>query len=593
MYVNKRQGQSGLDTERLKDFCDTTALDYITLAFVNRAPKSVGDLPGTNFAAHCAGTYYEDSMLQSSCDWIRQDIKYCQGQGKKILLSIGGVFTEENVVTKLLGTASDYSLPDNETGEWFAEYLWGAFGPKTDDWAYERPFDYDDVTVEVDGFDFDIETNFADQQPYVKCVNKLRELSSGHGKVLTAAPQCPVGDENEYMYMRDILKGATFDKIFIQFYNNGQCEGSNFNLDAWVEWLSTTRNSEAELFIGLQAIEDSLISSGFVQPEDIAALVSAAQSYSTFGGVMLWDANYATLLTDSSDKSYLSNCASAIGKTVTTITTSTVSYSATTSSSSSVATSSTVTTTSSSAAATTTTSSSEIPTSTSSSASSSITESSTASTSSVVSTSSEVVTSSSTVPDSTSSYAFTSSAAVSSSSVIISSSSASPVTTESSSSDAITSTYSASPISSTISSSITESSTASTSSDIVTSSSTVIDSTSSYAATSSAVVTSSSDSVTSSSASASSSSSESSVVVISTYSASSISSSASSSIIPTTSSIASSSAAITSSASLPASYSQSLPATTSASTSTDDDDVSSEHSIWNIYIVKANHFFFK
>lgn len=570
-----------MDTERLKDFCDTTALDYITLAFVNRAPKSVGDLPGTNFAAHCAGTYYEDSMLQSSCDWIRQDIKYCQGQGKKILLSIGGVFTEENVVTKLLGTASDYSLPDNETGEWFAEYLWGAFGPKTDDWAYERPFDYDDVTVEVDGFDFDIETNFADQQPYVKCVNKLRELSSGHGKVLTAAPQCPVGDDNEYMYMRDILKGATFDKIFIQFYNNGQCEGSNFNLDAWVEWLSTTRNSEAELFIGLQAIEDSLISSGFVQPEDIAALVSAAQSYSTFGGVMLWDANYATLLTDSSDKSYLSNCASAIGKTVTTITTSTVSYSATTSSSSSVATSSTVTTTSSSAAATTTTSSSEIPTSTSSSASSSITESSTASTSSVVSTSSEVVTSSSTVPDSTSSYAVTSSAAVSSSSDISSSSSASPVTTESS--DVITSTYSASSFSSTVSSSIvessasasiTESSTASTSSDVATSSLTIIDSTSSYAATSSAVVTSSSDSVTSSSASASSSSSESSVVVISTYSASPISSSASSSIIPTTSSTASSSAAITSSASLPASYSQSVPATTTASTSTDDDDVS-------------------
>lgn len=586
--LTKRQGQNGLDTERLKDFCDTTALDYITLAFVNRAPKSVGDLPGTNFAAHCAGIYYEDSMLQSSCDWIRQDIKYCQGQGKKILLSIGGVFTEENVVTKLLGTASDYSLPDNETGEWFAEYLWGAFGPKTDDWAYERPFDYDDVTVEVDGFDFDIEHNFADQQPYVKCVNKLRELSSGHGKVLTAAPQCPVGDDNEYMYMRDILKGATFDKIFIQFYNNGQCEGSNFNLDAWVEWLSTTRNSEAELFIGLQAIEDSVLSSGFVQPEDIAALISAAQSYPTFGGVMLWDAHYATLLTDSSDKSYLSNCASAIGKAVTTITTSTATYSATTSSSSSVATSSTVITTSSSAAATTTTSSSEIPTSTSSSASSSITESSTASTSSVVSTSSEVVSSSSTVPDSTSSYAFTSSATVTSSSDISSSSSASPVTTESS--DVVTRTYSASSISSTISS-ITESSTASTSSDVVTSSSTVIDSTSSYAATSSALITSSSDSVTSSSSSASSSSSESSIVVISTYSASPIiSSSASSSIIPTTSSTASSSAAITSSASLPASYSQSVPATTSASTSTDDDDVSFKYARWNVYIGKLTMF---
>lgn len=64
-------------------------------------------------------------------------------------------------MTKLQGTTtSDYSLPDVATGEWFGQYLWGAFGPYNSSLSIERPFDYDDVHVELDGFDFDIEQKF-------------------------------------------------------------------------------------------------------------------------------------------------------------------------------------------------------------------------------------------------------------------------------------------------------------------------------------------------------------------------------------------------------------------------------------------------
>ncbi|KAK6082021.1 endochitinase [Seiridium cupressi] len=382
---NAYWGQSGDADQMLREFCDTTALDYITLAFVNRAPKAVGELPGTNFAAHCADTTYTDSQLLSSCTYIRSDIKYCQDKGKKIILSIGGVFEADTVVTEAAGIyPSDYSLPNTDTAEWFAKYLWGAFGPYDSEWVHERPFDYTNDNneiehVEVDGFDFDIEVKFDDATPYVSCVNMLRTLSEGTDKILTAAPQCPVGETNEYFQMKDILKGAAFDKIWIQYYNNDQCQGENFNLDAWAEWLSTTVNSEAEVYVGLQAVDGN---DGYIAPDQVGALITKAKkACANFAGLMVWDANYATANKDSSQKSYLDHCASAIGKTVTTITastTSTYSQSATSSSTSSASTSSIVSTTSSSVSASTTSSSASVS-STASSSSSSATESSSSS----------------------------------------------------------------------------------------------------------------------------------------------------------------------------------------------------------------------
>jgi chitinase len=135
------------------------------LAFVNNAPKFVGDYPGTNFAAHCASDVYSlngtATKLLSGCSLISSDIKYCQDHGKKVLLSVGGVYNDDYASE---WGYSNYTLSNNETGVWFADFLFGAFGPKNETWKGPRPFDfeYDGATVEVsvDGFDFDIEKKF-------------------------------------------------------------------------------------------------------------------------------------------------------------------------------------------------------------------------------------------------------------------------------------------------------------------------------------------------------------------------------------------------------------------------------------------------
>lgn len=86
--------------------------------------------------------------LQSSCPSLNTDIPICQANGKKILLSLGG------------GLGS-YQLTGVTDGEYFADFLWGAFGPRTSSWVAQgkpRPFDgANGQSVEVDGFDFDIE----------------------------------------------------------------------------------------------------------------------------------------------------------------------------------------------------------------------------------------------------------------------------------------------------------------------------------------------------------------------------------------------------------------------------------------------------
>jgi chitinase len=77
------------------------------------------------------------------------DIPVCQKiYGKKIILSLGG-------------GAGGYQLTGAANGEAFAHFIWGAFGPQTQDWldkGLPRPFDGPhNSSVEVDGFDFDIE----------------------------------------------------------------------------------------------------------------------------------------------------------------------------------------------------------------------------------------------------------------------------------------------------------------------------------------------------------------------------------------------------------------------------------------------------
>jgi chitinase len=161
--VNVYWGQAK-GTDRLASYCDSTGIDYITLAFVNQSPqqdKSGLGYPGFSFST-CLGDVYtspsgKDTNLLDHCGMVAEDVRYCRSKGKKVLLSIGGVFTNK----------TDYTVSSDAEGVQFAEFLWGAFGPYNATAGVPRPLDDSyrgtgpaDKYFAVDGFDFDIEQKF-------------------------------------------------------------------------------------------------------------------------------------------------------------------------------------------------------------------------------------------------------------------------------------------------------------------------------------------------------------------------------------------------------------------------------------------------
>lgn len=192
----------------------------------------------------------------SSCPGIGPGIKKCQANGKKVLLSIGG------------GAPTDYYLKSTEIAEYFAEFLWGAFGPETDDWvADKKPRPFGDAAV--DGFDLDIE-GFMDPAPFDGYLYKNYGHFVSHLKnhlfptgpstyYISAAPQCVVPD----VRLADAIATSNFDFIFVQFYNTPECSSragyngigkasTTFTLDKWVRWLNeNSANSNVKLYLGL------------------------------------------------------------------------------------------------------------------------------------------------------------------------------------------------------------------------------------------------------------------------------------------------------------------------------------------------------
>ncbi|EMR63275.1 putative glycoside hydrolase family 18 protein [Eutypa lata UCREL1] len=286
--LNTYWGQNGVG-DTLAQYCASDSIDYVTLGFVTQSPEHGNGYPGTNFAAHCAsGVYYnngQETQLLKDCDFIKADIKTCQSLGKKILLSIGGVWSEVN----------DYSLSSTTAGGDFADFLFDAFGPYQEGYDGPRPFDPTGDHTSIDGFDFDIEVKFPDQLPYVAMVERLRERIEAVSKdmIVTAAPQCPTSAD--WFQMSTIITQAKFDKIWIQFYNNEGCDATSdttFNFGEWELLLSVTPNHDTELFIGLPGGEDAA-SSGYIDRERATDVICSAKEYDQFAGVMLWDAYFA------------------------------------------------------------------------------------------------------------------------------------------------------------------------------------------------------------------------------------------------------------------------------------------------------------
>ncbi|GJC82814.1 endochitinase A1 [Colletotrichum liriopes] len=284
--LNLYWGQYGDPSDRLSSYCDASGVTSVSVSFVTYSPKNSGGYPGTNFAGHCGGEVYyknpktgEDTKLIMNCDYIKQDIKYCQTKGIKVLLAIGGYCPT--------GGPCSYDIDTEDQGHQFGELLHKTFGPYDPSWTGPRPFDISSTEhVSVDGFDFDLEFKYPDQKPWIKMVEKLRSVGIYH---ISAAPQCPTSDT--WFQLKELIYNAQFDSLFIQFYNNPGCQVADSpNYDEWETVISqTSKSKDAKLYIGVLASSEAGWS-GYVPPSRVKELICKYKSKPHFGGVSIWDA---------------------------------------------------------------------------------------------------------------------------------------------------------------------------------------------------------------------------------------------------------------------------------------------------------------
>lgn len=152
--------------------------------------------------------------------------------------------------------------------------------------------------------------------------NRLRTLmdaAGGKKYYLSAAPQCPYPD----LYNQDILNNAPMDWVNVQyvtprissicrlltytdfisatrFYNNG-CGASsyvpgatdqwNFNFGQWDAWAKASKNPAAKVLLGVPA--NTGAGRGYLSPSALQPVIQYSAQYSSFGGVMMWDASQA------------------------------------------------------------------------------------------------------------------------------------------------------------------------------------------------------------------------------------------------------------------------------------------------------------
>ncbi|KGU17123.1 chitinase 3 [Candida albicans P78042] len=407
---------SGGSQQRLSYYCDSDAVDIVILSFMHQFPSPIQ----LNFANACEGTYTANGILQ--CQTIAEDIKYCQNNGKTILLSLGGA-------------AGSYGFSDDATAKQFAHTLWDLFGNSKNLATNDRPF-YDAV---LDGFDFDIENNWSTGYPALATeLRTLFQKDTSKNYYLGAAPQCPYPDAS----VGPLLKQSEIDFVFIQFYNN-YCNlgSSSFNWDTWLDYAETdSPNKNIKLFVGVPA-SSRAAGSGYNDPSAVSQyLTSDILNSKYFGGISMWDVSAGWSNTNSNGN-FVENMKAIVKKaspgeettssSTTTTTTTTSTTISSSSSSSKTSKTSTTSTTSSSISSTTS--------STTSSTSSSSTSSSTSSTTSSSTTSSQISTTSTAPTSSTSLSSSTiSTSASTSDTTSVTSSETTPVVTPSSLSSAIT-----------------------------------------------------------------------------------------------------------------------------------------------------------
>ncbi|KAL2550602.1 Acidic endochitinase [Forsythia ovata] len=246
-------GQNGGEGT-LADTCATGNYQYVNIAFLTTFGN--GQTPVLNLAGHC-------NPASGTCTGLSNDIRACQNRGIKVLLSLGGAI-------------GSYSLSSAANAQEVADYLWNTYlGGQSS----SRPLG----DAVLDGIDFDIESGSG--QFWDELARALSRYSSQRKVYLSAAPQCPIPDA----HLDTAIKTGLFDYVWIQFYNNGQCEygGTVDNLLAsWNQWTGFPSN---QIFMGLPAAPGAA-GSGYIPPDVlINQVLPAIKGSPKYGGIMIWN----------------------------------------------------------------------------------------------------------------------------------------------------------------------------------------------------------------------------------------------------------------------------------------------------------------
>ncbi|KAK4403642.1 Acidic endochitinase [Sesamum angolense] len=246
-------GQNGAEGS-LADACNTGNYQYVSIAFLTTFGS--GQTPVLNLAGHC-------DPPSGTCTGISDDIRTCQSRGIKVLLSLGGA-------------TGSYSLSSPDDASQVADYLWNTYLGGS---SSSRPLG----DAVLDGIDFDIESGTG--QYWDDLARSLSAYSSQRKVYLSAAPQCPIPDA----HLDTAIQTGLFDYIWVQFYNNEQCDyrGSPDNLLArWNQWASVPGG---QVFLGLPASE-AAAGGGYMPPDVlISQVLPVIKTSPKYGGVMLWN----------------------------------------------------------------------------------------------------------------------------------------------------------------------------------------------------------------------------------------------------------------------------------------------------------------
>ncbi|TKY58884.1 hydrolase [Spatholobus suberectus] len=241
----------------LTETCATGLYSFVNIAFL--AHFGNGQAPQVFLGKHC-------NLAGGNCSLVGRDIRNCQKQGIKVMLSIGG-------------PSMSYSLASSEDAKNVSDYLWHNFLGGN---LSSRPLG----DAILDGIDFGLGGSLSTQH----WEDLARYLKSHKNVYLSGAPQCLFPDGT----LGKALETGLFDYVWIQFYNNPLCQCNEGNvydlLKAWKQW--TTSLKAGTIFLGLPASPTAAVS-GYVPPDLlISQILGTVRMSSNYGGMMLWSRYY-------------------------------------------------------------------------------------------------------------------------------------------------------------------------------------------------------------------------------------------------------------------------------------------------------------